>query len=172
MTTTLLLSEEWSDRCESGLSFHIGWIPRGKSHSGTTSQRAIGRGSHASHCEQASRWKDIRLLYFDSTTTALLPYSLLHFHSLLWTPFREGENSTFTHSLEKESAKMAQQFVQSIGALVNATISKNGPSIASVLKASSVPSDLYAGFDWDSLSYAEQLWARWYMWVDFTLFIE
>lgn len=63
------------------------------------------------------------------------------------------------------STTMAQQFVQSIGALVNATISKNGPTIASVLKASSVPSDLYAGYDWDSLSLFEQWWARWYMWV-------
>lgn len=60
---------------------------------------------------------------------------------------------------------MAQQLVHTIGALVNATITKNGPSFASVLKASSVPSDLYAGFDWDSLSYPEQLWARWYMWA-------
>lgn len=60
---------------------------------------------------------------------------------------------------------MAQQIVQSIGALVNATLSKNGPSFASALKASTVPADLYAGFDWDSLSYPEQLWTRWYMYV-------
>jgi len=58
---------------------------------------------------------------------------------------------------------MATQLVQSIGALVNATLTKNGPSFASALKASTVPNDLYAGFDWDSLSYPEQLWARWYM---------
>ena len=60
-----------------------------------------------------------------------------------------------------------ESIVQSIGALVNTTLSSatytEASSFGSALKANSMPNDLYAGHDWDSLNYPEQLWARWYM---------
>lgn len=60
---------------------------------------------------------------------------------------------------------MAQQIVESIGAVLNATITRGGPSITSALKASYVPNDLYAGNDWDALNIFEQLWARWFIYI-------
>ena len=62
-----------------------------------------------------------------------------------------------------------EHVVASLGNIVNTTLSAStytdSSSFGSALKANTIPNDLYAGHDWDALSYPEQLWARWYMWV-------
>jgi len=59
---------------------------------------------------------------------------------------------------------MAAQIVSQIGNFVNTTLSAStysASSFESALKANSIPSHLYAGYDWDSLSIAEKWWAQW-----------
>jgi hypothetical protein len=58
---------------------------------------------------------------------------------------------------------MAHVFTQ-LAQAANASISTTA-SFASAYKAASLPNDLYAGMDYDSLSTPEQLWVRWYTWI-------
>jgi len=64
---------------------------------------------------------------------------------------------------------MAAQTVSQIGNIVNTTLQAStytdSSSFSSALKSNSIPNDLYAGHDFDALSYPEQLWARWYMYI-------
>ncbi|KAL7009280.1 C-4 sterol methyl oxidase [Cystobasidiomycetes sp. EMM_F5] len=61
---------------------------------------------------------------------------------------------------------MASQIVQSLGSVVNTTVSAaagvlEGATLSSALKATQAPHHLYAGHDWSSLNLLEQWWARW-----------
>jgi hypothetical protein len=60
---------------------------------------------------------------------------------------------------------MAAQIVSQIGNIVNTTLQAStytdSSSFSSALKSNSMPNDLYAGHDFNALSYPEQLWARW-----------
>lgn len=64
---------------------------------------------------------------------------------------------------------MATQLVSQLGNILNTTLQAStytkASSFNSALTANALPSDLYAGHGWNSLSTPEQWWARWYTFV-------
>lgn len=56
------------------------------------------------------------------------------------------------------------QVLTNIVEAVNIT-ARTPVSFASAFTSSTLPNDIYNGIDFASLSYAEQLWARWYTWI-------
>lgn len=61
--------------------------------------------------------------------------------------------------IRTRSTMAATQFISQIGAFANATL-KGSTTLSSALKAASIPNDIYAGVDFDALTWPEQLWAQ------------